>query len=330
MENSKWVERYVTTQLYIWCLILVSAFLFFARVAEIDSEPTRTDFIWLLFVLFLFHVPTLLLSTFLFFWHRSRSQTRGKNARPRFWSLLWNMLKQVPLVLVLLFSFGRVWTFESIGFALNDHWIWAIVIGVSCSFLYMSISGYIFKLSAWLLKDNGGKFSGVVLQMNLPRGKFAQGLQLFDTSLFSPVFEEIVYRGFFVYLMGNVIGSPVVGVLIGLLLFVWVHLYLGPSKIIPGVIFFLACAGLLYSPFGLLSVIAFHITWNARYAFGLRAQCKRYMESIREYRQTDRTARIAARREEEARYSRETDAENQKPDEPVRLKNQISCHKSTE
>lgn len=289
MGNSKWVERYVTTQLYVWCLILVSAFLFFARVAEIDSEPTRTDFGWLLFVLFVLHLPTLLRSTFLFFWHRSRPPTRGKNVRPGLWSLLWSMLTQVPLVLVLWFSFDRVWTFESIGFALNRQWISAIVVGVSCAFLFKAINGYVFQFGAWLLKDNGGKFSGVVLQMNLPRGKFAQGLQFFDTSFFSPVFEEIIYRGFFVYFLGNVIGSPVIGVLIGLLLFVWVHLYLGPSKIIPGVTFFLACVGLLYSPFGLLSVIAFHVTWNAHYVFGLRAQCKRYMESIREYRQTDRS-----------------------------------------
>jgi hypothetical protein len=65
-------------------------------------------------------------------------------------------------------------------------------------------------------------------------------LSHFNTAFLGPAFEELVYRGFFVYFVGETVGSMALGVLTGLLLCLWMHLHIGPRKLLSIILFFAA------------------------------------------------------------------------------------------
>jgi len=286
VREKEWPRVNCWIRLILAILMVVAVFVLFARLGGIESTATNDDLLVLLAVLVVFHLPALLRSTTLFFSFRRKSAEDIRHQRASLWHVSYNMLAHLPLAFVLLISFGRLWSFDSIGFSSRFHWVWGTAVGVGWAIVFMIILAYLYRFASRHTKDSPDSSDAVLIRMNLPRGRTAQMLQFFETVFFCPTFEEFIYRGFFVYLVGNVVGSAVAGIFIGLLFCIWLNLYMGPSKLLSVVSFFVASIVLLYSPFGLLSVIAFHATCNTRYMIHLQLRSARYLAFVRDSRQS--------------------------------------------
>ena len=115
-----------------------------------------------------------------------------------------------------------------------------------------------------------------VLGQFLPRGRCWRILHLFDLVVFGSILEELVYRGFFVYLLGGLIGNVVVALSIGLALCLCLHLYQGVHRLGRHVAFYVIVVTLLYSPLGLGGAIGFHIGCNFLYTMNLKSVMRYY------------------------------------------------------
>jgi membrane protease YdiL (CAAX protease family) len=170
-------------------------------------------------------------------------------------------------------------------------WTWQdIGIHSGFSFLGATCFGSLTAVPFWLVlnavqrslmkRDDKSPVSDLATMLySLPRGKVAQTIATLELVIVSPILEEIVYRGFFVFLLGNLVDLANATACFGLLLFVLLHLYQGLHRIPSNVLFFSTAVGLLYSPFGLAGAIGFHIACNLRYALARPYMARQYMAS---------------------------------------------------
>ena len=124
----------------------------------------------------------------------------------------------------------------------------------------------------------------VFFRMATPRGRLAICLCRTLTVL-TAILEEVLFRGIFVFHLGEVTGSRTFAIALGLVLFLAVHTYQGPAMILKGVVFYACVVGLLYSRFGLLGAIGMHVAWNYYFVSGLpknAATYRRYLDAARQ------------------------------------------------
>ncbi|MGE3630633.1 MAG: CPBP family glutamic-type intramembrane protease, partial [Sandaracinaceae bacterium] len=74
-----------------------------------------------------------------------------------------------------------------------------------------------------------------------------------------PFTEESITRGILVVMLGHALGSAWLGIAVGLLVNVLVHIYQGRANLTYHVLFYAATVALLYSPVGLAGAIACHL-----------------------------------------------------------------------
>ncbi|GAB5402198.1 MAG: hypothetical protein Aurels2KO_04290 [Aureliella sp.] len=199
-------------------------------------------------------------------------------------------MSHVPLLLVLAVTYSNHWTFLDIGFKYSGSWVWALTAG----FVAASIFGIVHRIVQRALPISPANpptvFDIEILKATLPRGSKAHAVQCFETTLLSPILEDLIYRGFFVFYFGSLTGNPAAAVLVGLVLCVAVHLYMGGARLLSILMFYTASITLLYSPFGLMSTIVFHIVCNTRYMMHRRTHALQYMMVAQDLRRrTDGT-----------------------------------------
>lgn len=304
----------------LFLLMLLALIVLLFRLIHHSPATQREDQLILVMVLVVFHLPALIRSPFYYFAAKRHTPDQIWYPRGSLYSEVYQLLTYAPLTLVLAVSYGRLWTFASIGFANQLPWTSSVYLGMLCFAVFAFTSEQLRKRLSRNEEDSLSTNNAMYLRSSLPRGRLAQALSAFQTAVFGPVFEEIVCRGFFVYYLGQLIGSPWVGVGFGLVVCVWLHWYQGVGRILPVVAFYFCTVLLLYGLLlfgsGLLGAIVFHILCNTSVVLALRNHAKSYVEFIK----SCRTAETAKRRERQKDHIHVDvfDPDNFQPWPPVR------------
>lgn len=273
-------------------LIMLAALIgLLVRLNFSDADSRLLDPWILLAVLVIFHLQVLICSPLYYFEALRTTADQVWYPRGSWYSQVYGLLTYLPLTLVLWVSHGRLWTFASIGFTSQMDWTWSIVVGMVYAILFAFAHDELVARLSLQPSEELSSNNAMYLRTSLPRGKLAQMMSYFDTIVFHPVYEEIIFRGFFVYYVGHLLSSPLAGAGIGLVLCVWLHLYQGGKRILPVAFFFLSTVLLLYSSFGLLAAIAFHVACNARVKRHTRQRAQEYLEFVQACRDTESVKR---------------------------------------
>ncbi len=278
-------------QLLLLLMLLALIALLFRLLAP-DADMQREDQWILVMVLVIFHLPALIRSPFYYFAAKRHTPDQIWFPRGSLNSEVAHLLTYAPLTLVLVVSYGGLWTFASIRFTSQLPWTSSIYLGMVCSAVFAFISEQLRNRLSQNEDDSLSTNSAIYFRSSLPRGRMAQALSAFQTAVIGPVFEEIICRGFFVYYLGQLVGSPWAGVGFGFAVCVWLHLYQGVRRILPVVAFYFCTVLLLYWS-GLLGAIAFHVLCNTSVVLAFRNHAQSYVEFIK----SCRTAETAKRRE---------------------------------
>jgi hypothetical protein len=216
---------------------------------------------------------TLLTSIRLLLLHRRRTAesapVRFQRARPG--HIVIGLFRDLVVAGVVFGSYDHVgrqlvgWTVGEIGCSPPIVAPAAVIVGLLLSVPYSMFMDYGARRSA-KKRTAFRREDLAVLGQNLPRGRVWQIVKLLELVIISPVLEEIVYRGFFVYCLGTMIGNVVLALVIGLVMCLCLHLYQGWHLIHRHIAFYAIVVSLLYSPLGLTAAIGFHVGCNFRYA----------------------------------------------------------------
>lgn len=152
-----------------------------------------------------------------------------------------------------------------------------VAVGLVVSVVFNACLSWPGYLSSGTVQSPDVKCTIATLRTRLPRGKLAQLAGGFRCVCSSPLFEELVYRGFFVFHFSQLASSVFLAVFVGWLLCVVVHLYQATGRILSVTIFYGVATGLLFSPVGLLGAIGFHSGCNLEYVLRLRDIAERYL-----------------------------------------------------
>ncbi len=274
-----------------WLFVTCDACSWFRdRRDHFDAEAIHADRWLLLGILFASITPTL--------WHSLRQDVVrirqfGRNPRATWSQHLHSLLSHSFVACVLLASYGRVWNFDDIGFRTVSPWSWTILLGL----LYYSFWNLAQTLIGKFCYPAGDSAEEVLRRVwianFLPRGRIAQVLQVFGSAVLGPIHEEIVYRGFLVYFLGNLTGHPTLAILVGLVLCITVHLYQGFWAIPYHVLFYATVVTILYSPAGLLTAVVMHVANSLHHALTLPAHAKANLAALRQVRCRNRSEAAA-------------------------------------
>jgi hypothetical protein len=261
------------------------------RERQVDVFPDAITFDrWLLLaILFGSILPTL--------WYSVQLKSgRARRQVPRAtWSGQVHALLSFTFVaLVLLATYGRVWNFAEIGFRTTPPWNWTILLGLLCyRFLHLT-EGWLARMFEGPAEQSASVFQRVWIGHFVPRGRLAQAMQVLLVGFVGPLHEEIVYRGFFVFMLSNLTGRAEIGIACGLILCVMGHLYQGVRSIPSHVLFYAASVALMFSPAGLLTALVMHIANNLHHAIALPRAIAAYREHSREMRNKKQDELVAA------------------------------------
>lgn len=179
------------------------------------------------------------------------------------------------------------WTFESVGIPEPIRWADTILAG-EIAFLAVLLV----NLGISLLARRMRRMRAAAARGNLrpwPRGRAAKWVAGLFIMVFNPIVEELVMRGILIHQWGEMIGSPLLPILIGFFLNAALHLYQGWRVQLWHAMFFAAAVYLLYSPWGLPAAIVAHILGDVLPIVALRRQ----LEVIRRSRQKERRRAMA-------------------------------------
>lgn len=235
-----------------------------------------------LIAIFLLCLPELHRSWFVYRTLRDENSGSICNRRLQRRQMTAAFIRHAVPTMVLVFSYGKLWSLDDIGFHLQNGWITACLAG-------LILVGVFRKVEQVLIVHVNPRLEWTepniaVLRSNLPRGKTLNVINGIHTALISPAYEEIVYRGFFVFYVGELFDSKLLGFALGLVLCILLHLYQGVQNIASNSLFFLITFLLLYSPGGLLAVYVFHAACNLHYLILLRGQAQWYLQKLRSQR----------------------------------------------
>jgi len=115
----------------------------------------------------------------------------------------------------------------------------------------------------------------------------------FFIALINPVAEEFWSRGVLVYYIGSLSGSHLLGVGVGLVVCLTLHLYQGTRLLMAHAMMYGVFIALLYSPVGLMGAVGFHLAGNLYPILYGRRYIARWCAHLRELgpRTTDSVAR---------------------------------------
>jgi len=101
------------------------------------------------------------------------------------------------------------------------------------------------------------------LQFLYARGCLLGTVRCISIVFITPLFEEFIYRGIFVFHIGRKFNILPYMAVIGLIAHVWAHLYQGTRLVSVQACFAVILLVLLFSPLGLAGAIGFHMALNA-------------------------------------------------------------------
>ncbi len=246
-------------------------------------ESLRLSRVALLGALFVLQLPQLFESL------RSRvSQAKDVpkkvgNVRPTFDGVMWGILTHFPTMFVLLLTYGRVWQWPDVGEFSRP---WAIFGGAIGAVVLMNVRSFAYssdELSWNSMSHQDWMYFANVTKQNYSRRFMTRNLSALNTAFLSPAFEDIVYRGFFVFFLGNLVGNAWWGIWMGLILCLALHAYQGPKWTVSILIFYATSVILLYSC-GLFAVIACHVFCNVDYLFKSPTAVARYIQYLQQRR----------------------------------------------
>lgn len=248
------------------------------RQNDLGIEPRIRDQFLLLVVLLLCVLPDLLRSMKIYFSFRQKSSEEIRHQRPDRRHIPYLLLRYVMPTLVLYVSHDRLWYESSIGIASGLNHATPCFVGIFAAIVFFEILEFIDR--QFTSHESPTSHQASTIRLHLPRGRLALIHARLDLVLISPAFEEILYRGFFIFFTNELLGTFVLGILIGLVLCLSVHLYQGIPNLINVVLFFFVTVFLLYSSFGLLSSFSFHATCNLRYTLRQKRLAEWYLETL--------------------------------------------------
>ena len=234
---------------------LMALFLLAAR----QEGKIETGKVLLLLCFLGWELNVLLYSASIYIWLRKKD--RPPIGRPTAWELLKRNFAIIPLGILLLIAGPSIWTWADVGF---KGWIAGFSGVLAAVILESDKFGHNYQDKPPITQHMLACF-----RAHLPRGGFAQCVASLNTAVVSPICEELVYRDFFVFFLGSLIGH-LWAVAIGLVLCLWLHIYQGLEYVVQHVKFYAVACFLLYSPAGIVGVILFHVTANSIFLIGLR------------------------------------------------------------
>ena len=246
---------YATLLLFV-CLLLSEAFSAF--LAHTDPAIHRHDQWCVLAALFLLQIPVLGYSLWLWRSMATAVPRPFLKYRPGLKELIWRRLfLELPTFLVLGASYGYIWEWRDIG----GNSPYELFVGGVAAWAILKLQGL--RRGADRPIDDihrEWKFAAARIKYHLPRGsRFTRVLHGLLVVLVASPLEEIIYRGFFVFLLGNLLSHAWMGILAGLVLCLVVHLYQGTRA--AHTMYFVTWIVLLYSS-GLLAAIVCHAACN--------------------------------------------------------------------
>ena len=238
---------------------LVAFVLFVCSLRYWNREPQAWGQVCLLLALLSIELPVLLRSLTTYWGLRGRAHLEIPRVRHTYETAFSSLYSYAPRILVLWFTFGTVWDWQSVGFKEEVGLLPAVILGL--------VAGLVYSLCLYRDSTNSSEITPhlyATYRLLLPRGRAANWLMSTQTVLISPFFEELVFRGFFVVFLLELLpeDSAPWGIVTGLFLCLLLHLYQGIRYLFMHFLSFVIYMLLLVSPIGLLGVIGFHVGCN--------------------------------------------------------------------
>ena len=261
VPGEKW-HWYLDPLSGMWLFGLLAACSWFTqRSGEISTEAILLDRYLLLLSLAVFQIPSITRSL------QQQSLVR-KGIAPFFRStslqIVASAASHLPALPLLWLTYGRVWNWPDVGVAPADRFFWCLAAGAVALMIQLWLDEFASRVVAPTFYYLPRKMRRRIFLRDQPRGSLARALRFVDNGFVQPLCEDLIHRGFLVFLLGETCGNRGLAIAAGCLLFVLVHLYQGWRTALLLQIFFWASIGLLYSPFGLVAVMALHVGFYLR------------------------------------------------------------------
>jgi membrane protease YdiL (CAAX protease family) len=120
-----------------------------------------------------------------------------------------------------------------------------------------------------------------------PRSRRDKVYAFFAVCFLNPFTEELLFRGILVHQFDQVIGTPYLPLVVGLLVNLGNHLYQGPQAMLTHIPFYCLAVGMLYSPAGLVGCFGLHFAGDWFPVMGMKKELKSYQ---RDFRKANRKA----------------------------------------
>lgn len=196
--------------------------------------------------------------------------------------------RQLLLTAVLLVTFvNGTWTSQSVGIPRPVNWSETILAG-ELGFAAVIAANFVLLWATRTFQVT----RMVAMRGNLrvwPRGRLEKWLAVLFIMGFNPFVEELVMRGVLIHQWGQLLGSPVIPIAVGLVLNGALHWYQGARMQLWHGLFFAVAVTLLYSPWGLPAAMVAHVFGDVLPLLTLG----RVVRRIRKARQRERRAAAA-------------------------------------
>ncbi|MEO0574628.1 MAG: CPBP family intramembrane glutamic endopeptidase [Pseudomonadota bacterium] len=138
---------------------------------------------------------------------------------------------------------------------LGSLWPLALLTGAACYVVFLVVFNVLLARSGH--HDTFCANAYVSMRALVPRERTSQ-VQLVAALSINPFTEELLYRGFLVYFLGTVSGSPLSFFFIGLAVCLGAHAYQHWHMMWFHVAFYVVVVAILYSPLGIVGAIGCH------------------------------------------------------------------------
>lgn len=149
--------------------------------------------------------------------------------RPKKDAILWDLIVTPIRCLPVLLS-GLLWSLPDACLIPSRNIQSSLLAAIGCWFFYFLSSNL---MNTWFADHSSHHYDAfriALIRSMLPRGVTTQWLSAIRIAFVGPVCEELIYRGCFVYLLGQLAGHAFVGIVVGYTLFLGIHLYQGPRQ----------------------------------------------------------------------------------------------------
>lgn len=189
------------------------------------------------------------------------SNKRLKLERPKPGFGISMLFNQVALSFFLLATYTTGWNLDSVGLKLKIQPLISVTVGIICYAIFVIALNKFLQAMTVLATIEDANF--LVMAKLMPRERLQKITFLFAVCLLNPITEELLFRGILVHQFGILLSLPLLAIAIGFLINLGNHIYQGIWQITTHLPFFIIAVVLLYSPFGLLGAIGFHIAGDA-------------------------------------------------------------------